>query len=73
MTFQRLQALAEEAHAQARTIPVKCCGCNRVRVNGHWGGWATDPSAQTLYSHGYCPSCYTSAMAQLSLCRATTH
>lgn len=71
MTFQRLQTLAMEAHEQSKPIPVKCCGCNRVCVDGHWGR-APTTATQTLYSHGYCPSCYVSAMSQLSLCRAVT-
>ncbi|MFH0881171.1 MAG: hypothetical protein V2A34_15780 [Lentisphaerota bacterium] len=73
MNFGQSKSQVLEMRTRDDSMPVKCCSCHRIRVDGHWMAAAAHTSSHALYSHGYCPSCYTSAMAQLSLCRVATH
>jgi len=45
---------------------VKCCECNRVRLENNWlPEYEAVKSNKTIFSHSYCPDCLRKIMAQL--------
>ncbi|MBU1692423.1 MAG: hypothetical protein KJ726_10130 [Verrucomicrobia bacterium] len=48
-------------------IMVKCCRCNRVRVESNWIFRDTEPEGFSFYSHGCCPACLKAAFAEIAL------
>ena len=44
---------------------VKCCECNRVRLEGKWTPNYPAVEGKVLFSHSYCPECLGRIMAQL--------
>ena len=52
---------------KTKRMMLRCCGCHRVESSGSWRPGPDDvrDGAEIVYSHGYCPSCYASAVGQL--------
>ena len=54
---------------KSKTIVVRCCECHSIQTSS--GGWRPGPDivvddGETVYSHGYCPICYNSAVAKVA-------
>lgn len=47
----------------APIVLVKCCKCQRIKVNGNWLPEPRFLSSRTSYSHAYCPICLDKEMA----------
>ena len=56
-------------------IVVQCCMCQRIQSDGRWVRPPINASNATRYSHGYCPACFSMAMAELELvvCEGMIH
>jgi hypothetical protein len=46
-------------------IIIKCCKCQRVRTDGHWGNEKEQDPNRRRYSHGYCPQCLRKVHAEI--------
>ena len=44
---------------------VKCCECNRIRMEDRWLPDIHQHAERVSYSHSYCPDCLCKIMAQL--------
>lgn len=44
---------------------VKCCECDRIRVEGQWIPEPQKGREGHVYSHSYCPDCLRRIMAQI--------
>ena len=44
---------------------VKCCECNRVRLEDKWVPEHEAVGGKVIFSHSYCPECLHKIMAQL--------
>ena len=49
-------------------IIVKCCKCQRVRVNGEWKDIGSADDEDQMVSHSYCPECLAEVHAELEVC-----
>ncbi len=47
------------------SLLIKCCECQRIRLNNAWIPEHEVPVADALFSHGYCPECLDKMMAQV--------
>lgn len=48
-------------------ITVKCCKCQRVRIDGRWEYEESKDPARRRYSHSYCPVCLIKVHAELEV------